>query len=738
MSSRISRSWATRRRASRGLLVTSLVVVVGTSVALAAFDSSLAGAATPNGGVTAVIDCNQYTGTVTAPNGALDLTVSFSGLTPSTPYAIVYTTTPTGVTPGLAEIPVSDSAGNISENPDVQLGFAVAPGGAQITTGNHVGDTLNWSLQTTQVNTPGNPPNPTGVVVLSGSTVIGANPVCTIGGSTGGGGGTTAPPPPPSTFSETTGVFSNTWTNYTNAGGIGGPQIPAFTTIQITCKIQGFRVADGNTWWYLVASSPWNNQYYVSADPFYNNGATSGSLHGTPFVDPAVPDCTPSSGGGGTYGPAVTLAQGPAAPAGFRYAISLTNFPANSSVTIICRDSVDPNGFYTFALRANGSGAASTASYCYSGDGPDHWVTANGVVSNHVEWGPGSSGGGGTTGGGGTGGAGPGQPPADTVIQGIDVGRPVNSPHTWGTGCTVQDFGGGPHGHVIVGLSNGTQIVLNQWLQGWLANGGGPGLGCPDGAVYAYSNGYRQNFTNGSLYWTTGMTEAQKIPWIDTASSTWSGYEMTSTKVTTVQGIVQVPTLDCSGVSGVSYVGAWVGVDGDGGSKDLVQAGVLANCVGTKASYSLFWQKVPFGNGQSQIVGSVSPGDQVTAKVVYGMNNAYTITLAVNGVPRKTVTGTFAGGTHTTAECITEDPLQLNAQGHVIGSFPFAGFNSINFSSCQVATNSGTLFPIFAAPSHGASLYRIDLHVGGTLAGQLEATPSLPRNNTSGWSVIRK
>jgi hypothetical protein len=24
---------------------------------------------------------------------------------------------------------------------------------------------------------------------------------------------------------------------------------------------------------------------------FYNNGATSGSLHGTPFVDPAVPNC---------------------------------------------------------------------------------------------------------------------------------------------------------------------------------------------------------------------------------------------------------------------------------------------------------------------------------------------------------------------------------------------------------------------------------------------------------------
>ena len=62
-------------------------------------------------------------------------------------------------------------------------------------------------------------------------------------------------------------------------------------TVQITCKVTGFAVADGNTWWYEIASSPWNNAYYVSADAFYNDGGTSGSLIGTPFVDPAVPTC---------------------------------------------------------------------------------------------------------------------------------------------------------------------------------------------------------------------------------------------------------------------------------------------------------------------------------------------------------------------------------------------------------------------------------------------------------------
>ena len=93
------------------------------------------------------------------------------------------------------------------------------------------------------------------------------------------------------TWPETTGGVTHTWSDWTNAGGVEGPTIPAVTTVQIACKLPGFRVADGNTWWYRIASSPWNGQFYVSADPFYNNGATSGPLLGTPFVDSAVRDC---------------------------------------------------------------------------------------------------------------------------------------------------------------------------------------------------------------------------------------------------------------------------------------------------------------------------------------------------------------------------------------------------------------------------------------------------------------
>jgi len=106
-------------------------------------------------------------------------------------------------------------------------------------------------------------------------------------------GSAAAPPPPPtpSTYAETTGGVTHTWTNYSDAGGTEGASIPSFDTVQIACKVTGFKVADGNTWWYRIASSPWNSAYYASADAFYNNGQTSGSLDGTPFVDPKVPDC---------------------------------------------------------------------------------------------------------------------------------------------------------------------------------------------------------------------------------------------------------------------------------------------------------------------------------------------------------------------------------------------------------------------------------------------------------------
>lgn len=95
----------------------------------------------------------------------------------------------------------------------------------------------------------------------------------------------------------------------------------------------------------------------------------------------------------------------------------------------------------------------------------------------------------------------------------FDVGFPQNEPHEWGSGCTVQDFNGGPFGWVIVGYSSGTHIVRNGMLSGWFDYGGGPGdLGCPTTDEYSFGNGVRQDFVGGSLSWAPGMDRSVRMP----------------------------------------------------------------------------------------------------------------------------------------------------------------------------------------------------------------------------------
>jgi hypothetical protein len=93
------------------------------------------------------------------------------------------------------------------------------------------------------------------------------------------------------TYNETTGGLAHAWGDYTNAGGTQAPAIPSNATVKISCRVPGFRVSDGNVWWYRIASRPWDDHYYASADAFYNNGHTTGTLLRTPFYDPKVPTC---------------------------------------------------------------------------------------------------------------------------------------------------------------------------------------------------------------------------------------------------------------------------------------------------------------------------------------------------------------------------------------------------------------------------------------------------------------
>jgi lysophospholipase L1-like esterase len=184
----------------------------------------------------------------------------------------------------------------------------------------------------------------------------------------------------------------HTFSDYHNASG-QGPDIATAQNVQVSCKVYDPTIVSVNPdgYWYRIASSPWNNAYYAPANTFMNGDPPNGPYtHNTDF---AVADCSGSSAGPpAAAGPTVALAQGPVAPFGYRYTVTVSGFSANTSVAISCRDSVDPGGFFTFDLETNTNGSASVSDECYSADGPDHWVIANGTYeSNHVTWGSGTS-----------------------------------------------------------------------------------------------------------------------------------------------------------------------------------------------------------------------------------------------------------------------------------------------------------------------------------------------------------
>jgi hypothetical protein len=91
---------------------------------------------------------------------------------------------------------------------------------------------------------------------------------------------------------EVSGGVAHTWSNPHVAGGRAGREIMGGESVLIACRLRGFKVQDGNVWWYLIDSRPWSRRFFVTADTFYNDGRTSGSLRGSAFVDPRVARCS--------------------------------------------------------------------------------------------------------------------------------------------------------------------------------------------------------------------------------------------------------------------------------------------------------------------------------------------------------------------------------------------------------------------------------------------------------------
>jgi hypothetical protein len=107
--------------------------------------------------------------------------------------------------------------------------------------------------------------------------------------------GASTPPSaaPAGTVTEQEGSHgANTFQDVANASG-EGPKIPAMADVQVTCKVlppSTIVSAYPDGYWYLIASPPWNDQYYAVANTFWN-GDVPGQLPYTHNEDPNVPNC---------------------------------------------------------------------------------------------------------------------------------------------------------------------------------------------------------------------------------------------------------------------------------------------------------------------------------------------------------------------------------------------------------------------------------------------------------------
>ncbi|HTJ68076.1 MAG TPA: G1 family glutamic endopeptidase [Actinospica sp.] len=163
----------------------------------------------------------------------------------------------------------------------------------------------------------------------------------------------------------------------------------------------------------------------------------------------------------------------------------------------------------------------------------------------------------------------------------------------------------------------------------------------------------------------------------DTTSTNWAGYAATGSTYTSVTTTFTQPKVTCS--SGDQYSSFWVGLDGYS-SSSVEQTGTEADCVGSTAEYSAWYEMYPaypvtYSN-------TVAPGDTIVEKVIYEGSNKYELYLAdsTRGWSHTTTkTGSFS---RSSAEVIAEAPYSG-------GVLPLANFGTVTFKSSTV--NGSTL-----------------------------------------------
>jgi len=136
------------------------------------------------------------------------------------------------------------------------------------------------------------------------------------------------------------------------------------------------------------------------------------------------------------------------------------------------------------------------------------------------------------------------------------------------------------------------------------------------------------------------------------ASSNWSGYAKTGS-YTSVTAAWVVPSVAASR-KGATYSSQWVGIDGFN-NNSLIQTGTEADYYSGSAHYAAWWEILPAAETVIPSI-TVHPGDQMTASILKGSGNSWTITITDTTTGQSSTTPHTYAGPGTSAEWIEEAP----------------------------------------------------------------------------------
>jgi hypothetical protein len=206
-------------------------------------------------------------------------------------------------------------------------------------------------------------------------------------------------------------------------------------------------------------------------------------------------------------------------------------------------------------------------------------------------------------------------------------------------------------------------------------------------------------------------------------SSNWSGWAVTGTAFTSAQGSWVVPTGDCTSRFGDSYAAFWVGLDGYT-SDTVEQTGTLIECVGRRAEYANWYEFYPSNLVEISSV-PVSPGNKISASVVYAGGESFTTTITNETTGKSfSITQSVSGAQRTSAEWIAEAPC-CTVFG---GILPLANFGTADFGAQYSGVANTNYSTEGTAASQPISAYgttnAIDITKGGSSSSPQTSTCS--------------